>query len=290
MRTESKTKQPTIVNFATETNAGIQSTYFTRFAISYISKGRCYLYDADRSLVAHKGDLIFFNQGHHHIEQMPGEDGRFEQITFYIDSEALHRAASKFTAEYNITISSTHVCSGCRRTNSVVDKGNSSLDLLFESLQRCIPMADFKHGHPVEEIKLMELLCIILTGEDSCLKTRVIDSIDSSKSAFEQIIQDHILKESSVAQLASLSNRSMTSFKKEFKRIYGTPPHQWYLRQRLNHARLLLISTKKSVAEVGIESTFPNTSHFIKLFRKSYDTTPAQYRQQYAAAQRATAE
>lgn len=44
------------------------------------------------------------------------------------------------------------------------------------------------------------------------------------------------------------------------------------------HSRLLLISTNKSISEIGMECNFPNTSHFIKLFKKQYGQTPATYR------------
>ncbi|MDE5962981.1 MAG: helix-turn-helix transcriptional regulator, partial [Alistipes sp.] len=70
----------------------------------------------------------------------------------------------------------------------------------------------------------------------------------------------------------------LTSFKKEFQRHFQMPPHRWYIRQRLMHSRLLLISTSKSISEIGNECTFPNTSHFIKLFKKEFHMTPASYR------------
>jgi AraC-like DNA-binding protein len=46
---------------------------------------------------------------------------------------------------------------------------------------------------------------------------------------------------------------------------------------------MLLVSTTKSVSEIGNECTFPNTSHFIKLFKKEYGNTPAAYRAMYRA-------
>ena len=42
--------------------------------------------------------------------------------------------------------------------------------------------------------------------------------------------------------------------------------------------RFVLISTDKAIAEIGTACAFPNTSHFIKLFRKQYGMTPATYR------------
>ena len=70
------------------------------------------------------------------------------------------------------------------------------------------------------------------------------------------------------------TNRSLTSFKKEFKGIFGMPPHRWIVEKRLERARMLLISTNKTVSEVGTECGFANISHFIKLFKRRFGTTP----------------
>ena len=42
-----------------------------------------------------------------------------------------------------------------------------------------------------------------------------------------------------------------------------------------------LISTNKSISEIGLACNFPNTSHFIKLFKKEYGMTPAAYRNRH---------
>ncbi|MBQ5358390.1 MAG: helix-turn-helix transcriptional regulator, partial [Alistipes sp.] len=97
-----------------------------------------------------------------------------------------------------------------------------------------------------------------------------------------QVVYRNIFNDISIEELASLSHRSLTSFKKEFRRHFVMPPHRWFIRQRLMHSRLLLISTSKSISEIGVECAFPNTSHFIKLFKKEYGHTPAIYRSRYA--------
>lgn len=101
------------------------------------------------------------------------------------------------------------------------------------------------------------------------------------KESFEQIIQNNVFNDVSIEELAQQTNRSLTSFKKEFKRQFFEPPHKWLIRQRLIHSRLLLISTGKSIAEVGTECNFPNPSHFIKLFKKEFGLTPSVYRNRH---------
>ena len=80
---------------------------------------------------------------------------------------------------------------------------------------------------------------------------------------YKRQVYDHIFKDISIEELSKLTNRSLTSFKKECRRHFQMPPHKWYIRQRLMHSRLLLISTSKSVSEIGNECTFPNTSRCV---------------------------
>jgi len=64
-------------------------------------------------------------------------------------------------------------------------------------------------------------------------------------------------------------------------RLFLMPPHRWFIRQRLIHARLLLISTSMSISEIGVACAFSSTSHFIKLFKREYGQAPAAYRSSY---------
>ncbi len=140
---------------------------------------------------------------------------------------------------------------------------------------------DFHRDETAENIKMTELIYLIASHEDCCLKSKLLSNVDAAKENFEQIVYDHIFKDISIEELSKLTNRSLTSFKKEFRRHFMMPPHKWYIRQRLMHSRLLLISTSKSISEIGNACTFPNTSHFIKLFKKEYQMTPAAYRNRH---------
>jgi AraC-like DNA-binding protein len=134
------------------------------------------------------------------------------------------------------------------------------------------------HDEAAEDMKMTELIYLITSQRDCCLKSKVLSNVDSAHDNFEQIIYSNIFSDLAIEELAEMCNRSLTSFKKEFKRHFFMPPHRWFIKQRLIQSRLLLISTSKSISEIGIECTFPNTSHFIKLFKKQYGTTPAIYR------------
>lgn len=84
----------------------------------------------------------------------------------------------------------------------------------------------------------------------------------------------------SVADYARLSGRSIASFNRDFKRVFGMPPGKWLARRRLSQARRLLIETEASVTDVSLQIGYRNTSHFIARFRSEFGQTPHQLRKQ----------
>ncbi len=156
--------------------------------------------------------------------------------------------------------------------------GWSSIRRFFNHTNDYLTEDSFLHDPPAENIKITELIYLIVSHGDCCIKSKLLGNVDAARDNLQQTVYASIFSDISVEEIAKRCNRSLTSFKKEFFRIYGTSPHQWLIRQRLIHARLLLISTDKAIAEIGTACAFPNTSHFIKLFRKQYGMTPATYR------------
>lgn len=272
---------PMIVRYSTSMNNGVEQLQISRHAIGYVVRGDKYIYDGDRCLHAHRGDVFFLSEGIHHIEDVSEKHSHFEQIVFYFSSEELKHIISTFNIAYNINIENNHCCSKCRNTNSIVSKSPAYIASFFTHSLTYIYDDNFTHDAAAEGIKMTELVYLITSHEDCCLKHKLIECIDTDKSSFEHTVYENTFKDIPIERLANLCNRSLTSFKKEFQRVFDSSPHQWFLTQRLSHSRLLLISTRKSVAEIGVECTFPNTSHFIKLFKRRYNSTPSAYRQHH---------
>jgi AraC-like DNA-binding protein len=80
-------------------------------------------------------------------------------------------------------------------------------------------------------------------------------------------------------EYAQLSNRSLSTFKRDFQKIYKTVPGKWLLEQRLNHAWRLLSASHKTISETTFESGFENISHFSRSFKKRFGVTPSAFKQ-----------
>jgi AraC-like DNA-binding protein len=127
--------------------------------------------------------------------------------------------------------------------------------------------------------KVHELLHLLLaTGERETILDFLRSAIDEQPADLEFIVRTHLFMPVTMAELASLSNRSLATFKRDFQRHYGTAPRQWINRQRLDHARLLLHQTDQTITGIAGSCGFESASHFIRIFRKEFGLTPHQLR------------
>ena len=274
-------EEPMMVKYVEKGSNGIETLHLSRYAIGYVMRGRLCIYDGDKRRVVGRGELFYLNIGRHYIECQPDGTQPFEQILFYYTPQNLQRVLLHLHVTYGLTITNNHCCEQCRSGSFVVAEASSSLQTFFQNMNSYLREHSFHRDETAENIKMTELVYLIVAQEDGCLKHRILNSVDKEQENFEQIIYDHIFRMVSIEDLATKTNRSLTSFKKEFRRHFNLPPHKWYVQQRLTHSRLLLISTTKSISEIGNECSFPNTSHYIKLFKRAYRMTPAAYRQHH---------
>lgn len=273
--------QPVIVKYVETPDSGIESVVLSRYAIGYVLQGARHLHYGDKRFTISRGDLFFMGVGHHYTECASDDNNIFEQIIFYYTPSELQSILSHLSLTYGVEVSNKHYCESCSRLLHASMPATASIKSFFANCNTYLRNDFFGRDEVAEHIKLTELIYMITTMPDCCLKNKVLSNMDSSRENFDQVVYDHIFKVVSIEELANASNRSLTSFKKEFKRRFVIPPHKWYVRQRLTHSRMLLLSTSKSISEIGNACAFPNTSHFIKLFKREYNITPAGYRSEH---------
>ncbi|WP_435036564.1 helix-turn-helix domain-containing protein [Pseudomonas neuropathica] len=84
--------------------------------------------------------------------------------------------------------------------------------------------------------------------------------------------------EFSLAKLARLAELSEYHFSRLFKRATGLSPSQYFIRLRMVRARHLLLETRLSVIEIGLEVGYSSPSHFSQVFRREVGVTPSDFR------------
>ena len=83
----------------------------------------------------------------------------------------------------------------------------------------------------------------------------------------------------SLDELEELFHISKYRLCREFGSAFGMPPLQYLNRRRIEIACHLLTTTDDKVHEIGSKVGIDNTNHFISLFKRFTELTPAEYKQ-----------
>ncbi|MEO0896193.1 MAG: AraC family transcriptional regulator [Bacteroidota bacterium] len=90
---------------------------------------------------------------------------------------------------------------------------------------------------------------------------------------------DSLLDLDTLSQVACLSKYH---FIRLFKEVYGETPRQYLIKQRLDKAKSLLVTSKKTFHEICHEVGLKDSSSFGRLFKRSFGATPQIYRQMHS--------
>lgn len=241
--------------------------------IIYILNGRESLTTADN--VTHTlsaGDIAFLPRGINlHSDFVRSTQSLQAAMVFFSD-----RIISEFLPKQK-----KHLTEKTKPPTLYRINGCAIIDQLFSTLN--LLMSDDNLDDDLFEIKLLELLYLFQRHDTdnnfvSLLRTY---STTTPIRNIHRLMEIEGIHQLSVSDLAHLSGRSISSFNRDFKKAFHTPPKQWLTARRMQLAKELLIKNNTTVTEVAAELGYENISHFIKLFKSEYNITPKQFIHQH---------
>ncbi len=127
------------------------------------------------------------------------------------------------------------------------------------------------------ELKFKELILTIADNPKNEELLSYFGSImdESPDATVRRVMEENFSFNLKLEVYAELCNRSLSSFKRDFHRIYGSTPGDWLLEQRLLHAHRLLTDLRRSVSEATFESGFESVSHFSRSFKNKFGVSPS---------------
>lgn len=88
------------------------------------------------------------------------------------------------------------------------------------------------------------------------------------------LMQGHVEQPLSTAEIAARIGVSRRQLERLFQHHRGCTPRDYYMRLRLEHARVLLLETGLSILNVALASGFVSQSHFGACYRRHFGRTP----------------
>jgi AraC family transcriptional regulator, exoenzyme S synthesis regulatory protein ExsA len=150
---------------------------------------------------------------------------------------------------------------------------NDRLISYIESLKPYFTQTD-EISSGLIKIKLLELLFDVADTDEN-FYFQFLQLKRKERKSITEVIEENIFNPVSLNDLAYLSGRSLSTFKREFKEIYNTSPLHYIRNRRLDKAKELLTHTSFSVTDVCFSTGFENVSHFSKVFKERFGISPS---------------
>lgn len=94
-------------------------------------------------------------------------------------------------------------------------------------------------------------------------------------------IRDNVGKQITLTELAGIAKLSAYYFSHCFKQQTGFSPMEYVVNTRIERAKVLLLRTTKSVAEIAYEVGYSSSGSLINLFIKRVGVSPGRYRKEH---------
>ncbi len=128
-------------------------------------------------------------------------------------------------------------------------------------------------------LKLKEIILLLSqTKEAETIQVILSQLFSPATYTFKQIIEANLFSQSNVEELAQKNNLSVSSFKREFKKLYNDSPASYIKNKRLERAAELLLASDERITEIAFDCGFNDLANFTKSFHDKYGTTPTNYR------------
>ena len=152
--------------------------------------------------------------------------------------------------------------------------GTAGIDLMLHLIQK-------EHGERlVGEIsdQIMHHPLRLANAPQRMTFGRGVETLAPGVRAAINLIESNISEPLSVPQIAEQIGISQRQLERHFNKALGCSVVQFGLLLRLQHSRVLLISTELGVREIATASGFNSLSHFAFAFSKCFGRRPSEYR------------
>ena len=153
----------------------------------------------------------------------------------------------------------------------------SNHPLLESCLASLIPYFNVESEFPesLATLKIEEAINVLRLIEPNV--DSVLANFDlPGKMDLIDFMQRNFMFNMSLEKLGYLTGRSLSTFNRDFKKLFNTTPQKWLTDKRLELAYYRLAEKKKKPTEVYLEVGFEDLSHFSLSFKKKYGVSPSQ--------------
>lgn len=248
---------------------GTNGTLFLKeHTLIMVLKGCMMFRHGQHTDIVHSREMTFFRKSTSiHYEECDASetDGGFDLLIFSFTDELL----KEFITQQHVTIPPM-TKDGSNHTVSPMSECFTAFAYSLKPFFGC----GVTINPGLLKLKIMEVL-YNLSECNKELFMQILQARQLVRTDIRQVMEQYYTSPITLPELASLSGRSLSSFKRDFYSIYNISPAQWLREYRLERAKELLQNTAMTISDVCYSLGFENLSHFSRIFKEYHGIAPS---------------
>ena len=241
-----------------------------RNAISLVLSGEKTMHFADKAVRIKSDEIHFLSTGNCMVTMELAKGVTVESILVFFDNKVLADFHLRFKERIE----------GLRRKVEIgvepflVFKKDGFINSYIASLQALL-----QSGLPVssemKRLKFEELMLYLLEKYPSGLlafplsRNRDLEDLEIRKA-----VETNVMTGISLEELAFICNLSLSTFKRRFMGIYGIAPGKWFLQQRMEMAKEMIVRGGERPADIYHKFGYETHSSFSQSFKQYFGVSP----------------
>jgi len=128
-------------------------------------------------------------------------------------------------------------------------------------------------------LKLKEIILLLSNTDRGHVVHRILSNLfQPTNLRFKEVVEANLYKNITLENLAILCGLSLSSFKREFKKVYEVSPATYIRNEKLRKAEELLRCTTEPVSNIAYDTGFADLSNFSRAFKTRYGKAPSEVR------------
>lgn len=229
----------------------------------YLAEGVMHGYDGSERFTLKPGEycIVCKNRlARYHKEK---RNEKFQKVIILLDEAFLKRYKDKYKAgmikpqskEAFLRLHKTALIPNFIHSLSPYYEGSGKIDKIFA------------------DIKREELLTILLQSQPE-LSGVFFDFGIPEKINLEEFMNRNYKFNVSIERFSYLTGRSISAFKRDFKKTFNDTPNRWLMKRRLQEAYFLIERKNKKSTEIYHDLGFEDLSHFSFAFKRQFGIAP----------------
>jgi len=253
-----------------------QPEYNTSFCLSFIRKGFFEYRVFNGNQEAHVGRILISKPG-------------YEHTTRHIDHQPDVTTVFEFKKDLLETLKEYYTdCRWFLKNNdihSILLNCGVEVDYIHHRILKLV------QSKKVTSLQIDEMVIYLLDRVMNILgKSHHIFSIPDNLKKYhlltietaQEFIHRSFSENISLQQFAQHCHVSPFHFSRIFKTVLSMSPHQYLLGVRLQHAKILIATTEKTISDIAFECGFSSLEYFATAYKQQFKVSPTQYRKELA--------